>query len=609
MKKIFSAAAVASLVGLSSCTHLEVHRHLEPSDSTSGYAYMLDFTQFQVTLTRTLSSCEAGEMPAVTAEATVTPALVPDGSQLYVIDPASMISAFKTSDVLIDYKDGRLVGFNASTVDKTGDVAASVISTAGKIAMLAAVPIPVSGAQQYCSDAALAKFKVIKDNKQPIKEATANVEDAEARLAVLAAQFAAEPTEDLRKQIKALTADIKPAREALDKLTKASAAAQAWLTDKVTITWPEHSGEFHRRPGNDLGPAVVAKWFNVDVIRDAISTRPEFNPALDANDKLVVAGHDGTAARLGITVEDYGLRYPRFPAGTDFLACDASEECKSAAEPLRKAIVTRQVNRITLAQISFHLVRRGSYGSETGNAGSAKAEAGLRYRVPAAGSLYVCTFDDVCQDGTTAPLVRTDSAVAQLGSVFNIPFSSPPFASGGINLKFDDQGRLLQAGLKRESSVAAGVAGTAGAAVDQASSILSAIEKAPITEANNATKLAQARKALADAEAALVKSPQTLATEELNLLKTQQELAVARAALGPDRAKDLSKQIEIAKLEADLADLQRRQAADPNAQQEVIRAQYEAQTEMLLALRASKQAELGVIEADRALENARGTGK
>lgn len=609
MKGILPSVVVASLAGLSSCTHLQVHRYAKASDPTSGYAYMLDFTQFQVTLTRTLSSCEAGEMPVVTAEATVTSSLVPDGSQIYVIDPASMISAFKTSDVLIDYKDGRLVGFNSSTVDKTGEVAASVISAAGKIAMLAAVPIPVSGAQQFCSDAAVAKFKALKENKQPIKEATSNVEDAEARLAVLTSQFAAGPTEALRKQIKTLTGDIKTARAGLDKLTKASAAAQSWLTEKVTINWPEQSGEFHRGPGNALGPATVARWFNVTAIRDAISSVPEFNPALDADDKLVVAGHDGTAARLGTSVDEYERQYSKLPAGTDVRACSANPECKSVIESLQKAIVARQVNRITLAQISFHLARRGSYGSETGSVGPADAKAGLRYRVPAAGSLYVCTFDQACQNGTATPLVRTDGAIAQLGSVFTIPFSSPAFASGGVNVKFDDQGRLLQAGLKRETSVAAGVANTAGAAVDQASSILSALEKAPITEANNATKLAQARKALADAEAALVKSPQVLATEELNLLKTQQELAVARAALGPDRAKDLSKQIEIAKLEADLADLQRRQSADPNAQQELVRAQYEAQTEMLLALRASKQAEIGVIEADRALEQARSTGK
>lgn len=597
MRGRFAIIASSCLSILAGCTHLEVSKVEDDAAPPSGPAYMLDFTQYQVVLTRRLSKCTPGEMPVITADATVTPQLAPDGDQLYVIAYASMISAFKTSDVSAEFKEGRLVGFNASTVDKTGEVLTSVITTAGKVAMMAAVPMPMAGGTQFCTDAAVAKLQLIENSKDPIADATSNIEEGQGRLSTLTAQYAAKPTETLRRRIKKLTGDLKTARDALDKQTKAVTAAQAWLTDTTTITWPDTSKKFHSGPGTFLGPAVVEKWFRVAEMRTSLSSAATISPKLDRNDALVIGGYDGTAERLGLKEAEFTARYPDLPAGTKYSNCKSVPTCLAAWNEMTSALIEREIDRSARAGISMHIVRRGSYGSEHALKTNDDRKAGLRYRVPAAGTFYVCKFDDPCQTGTGTPISKTDSAVAQLGRVFNLPFSSPAFASGSMSAKFDDQGRLASAGLKRDSSTALGMANVAAAAADQGSALLKGIDGAEITKANNATKLAQAIKARDDAVAANTKTPQQLANEQLALLKTEQEIA----SLSPDRARELTKEIEVGKLELELAELNKKRDGDPNAGDGLIAAQYDAQTLVLNSRRARAEAELTTLRAERTL--------
>lgn len=82
-----------------------------------------------------------------------------------------------------------------------------------------------------------------------------------------------------------------------------------------------------------------------------------------------------------------------------------------------------------------YLYVRGSYGREPQLQSVAQAaDAGLRYRVPAAGTLRICRKDvgkDDCGKQVN-PVLRLDGDISQFGAVFTLPFSSPLFASGSF---------------------------------------------------------------------------------------------------------------------------------------------------------------------------------
>lgn len=610
--RLLGVTALFAGTFLSGCTHLEVNRHgPDATGPRAGYAYMLDFSQYQIELKRTLISCDADKVPEVKTEATVTPLLAPDGDQVYVIDPESMISAFKTSDIAIAYKDGRIVAFNASTVDQTGDVIASVAATAGKVVLLASgIPIPVDdgkGKSQMCKTDAVGNLALVEKNKKPIKDSTEALEEALAKLAVLTAQFATEPTEKLRAQIAYRTKAIAAAKKLLDALIKASSDAQVWLTDTRTLTWPEDSRIFHAWSAYPLSVATVDKWFKGDAIRATLKkdqTKTWEDTGADDKIHLIISGERGAAHQLGITPDVFRSRYPELDPSVDVTMCRAAvgTACGARMAQLDADLVDSAYYRAVRVPIALHLVRRGSYGSEKGSSGPSEAKAGLRYRVPAAGTFYICEANEFCGDnGTSEPISKANVAIAQLGTVFNIPFSSPAFASGSVSATFDDQGRLLTAGLKRDNSAALAAATALGATVDEAGKTIKAQKAAKLAAFTDATTLAKAKADLAVAEAALVKTPAQLATEELAAIETQQKIEAIRATLGPSQAKDLSNQIAIAKLEVDLGETQRKLADDPQADQAAVKAQYEAQTGVLNARKASLEAEAAMVEAERAL--------
>lgn len=64
---LLSISATGLLVG---CTRLEVQRHIADDPATrSGYAYMLDYTQYEIALKRTLVACNGADAPTINIEA------------------------------------------------------------------------------------------------------------------------------------------------------------------------------------------------------------------------------------------------------------------------------------------------------------------------------------------------------------------------------------------------------------------------------------------------------------------------------------------------------------------------------------------------------------
>lgn len=622
------AALVVAGSTFGGCTHLEVNRFSGEGTeaSRSGYAYMLDYTQYEVTVTRTLVACPAGEMPTIKVEANAVASLVPDGSQVYVINPDSLINAFKTSDIIVDYKDGRLVGFNATIEDKTADVIESVARTAGKIALLAGgIPVPVDGGTPAptigCSADAVAKLASKKSDTILLETATENLDKGKTLLTDLTTRYAARPTAALAMQIENQKVAVAAGQKNINALTGRITEINSWLSRSRSATWPETSSEFDSQPMLALDPATIDDWFDPVGLRVVIrETMARPRTRLDARTntrRLMNDGDSGNARRLNLTLAQFTEKYPALvDSGFDPATCVAgvsTTSCRQFAE-MKTALVPPEqlearIAETRLHEVSFHLAPRGSYGSATDGGGSQDANAGLRYRVPAASWLYVCEGAAKCAspESRNSLVLRQAGSTAQLGKVFNLPFSSPAFASGGVSITFDDQGRLLKAGLKRTNSAALAAADATGSIVDQAVVYDRAARAEELTELNSAAAIAKARKDLADAEEALVESPAETLAEELAILEATREVEDARALVGPSRSKELQNEIDLAKLELDLAEQRKKLREDPNAGQAAIRAQYDAETAILNAQKSKLEAEAAVLEADKALREARAT--
>jgi hypothetical protein len=594
------------LVAASACTRLEVNRVQAADDSASraGYAYMLDYTQFDITVTRSLVSCD-GE-PEVKIDVAAAARLVPDGEQVYTINPASLISAFKTSDISVDYKDGRLIGFNADSQDKTADFVKSVASTVGTVAKIfgtggfGAVTASqsestfkaMSGVEALkaleqsppsigCTPDALKKLKFIEDQEPVLSAANAKLAAASSDLAALTAEYAANPSVALRRRVEAKMADIDDAEAAVDALVLEMAAAAAWLRHEVTVTWPEQSGDFFSAPMLPLPTRKIDAWFKITGDLKAAETYLESQKA------------DG---KLTKAWEDFAKLSPAF----------AMPDTASVADRARVLLDAQSTGARRLAEkrVAFYLRPQGSYGAASStNAGGSKRD-GLRYRVPARAWLYVCQNDQQCWTPGVKPVGRIAATVAQMGSVFHIPFSSPAFASGGISVTLDDQGRLLKAGLKRTNAAALSAADAAGGVASEAEELAKALREAPLNDLTARTKILKARKDLQDAEEALVKSPKESLEEEVALLEAQQKLNTLRTAIGPNRATDLTDQIKVAKLELELAELQKKAADDPDADLAAVRKTYDAETAVLDARRRKAEAEAALARAQRELGGA-----
>lgn len=624
---------------LTGCTSLHVHRHnSDDADAPrAGYAYMLDYTQFDVALTRTLIECSDEKGAKIKVEATVSPSQVPDGDHVYVIDPASMISAFKTSDISIDYKDGRLIGFNATAEDKTAEVVKSLAMTAGRVAALALdVSLPTAATRAFapvlrCNADAKGRLQAVEANGKLLKGATTEVETANAELTVLLAQLAAKPSVALQRKIAAKQSAIKTAQGKVDELTKKVKADTDWLTSTTSFVWPETSKEFESAKAFALSAQKTGDWIDRNTILDVVAVkRPPDMMSPQAHPDWRVVVIDRNEGRLGLRSGAFAAAYPNLAKQDfDLRACDSGAEAPACGEltALRRKIAEGHLAEDgVVSPVSLHIVRRGSYGSVQSGDGSSDAKAGLRYRVPAAAWVYACEGMAKCWgDGATPPIAKFPTTISQLGSVFTLPFSSPLFASGNVKLTFDENGRLVTAGLKRTNAAALSAADALGAVSERATALDQAREGRELAELNreielatarnnlalaginNEAAVAAARKTLADALEGLEKSPKEQLEEELAILEAQKKVADARAALGPDRVKALTTEVAIARLEVDLADLQRKLAQDPNADQEAVKARYDAEASVINAEKSKLEAELALLEADRKLREARGS--
>ncbi len=497
-----TVVAVAAVLAGSGCTtQLKAKRIAKAGDvPVAGAPYYLPFTQFTIGITRRLTHCgpkkdENGNPLGAAIEIKVIPSITraeaPDPQRLYVIDFDSLQGALKKTNVKVQYHpNGMLKTVNAAAEDRTGPVVIGAVTTAAKIAVSAATGgmAPASGPPPLIKCAAdVTKALGIIEEKVPLLEPkAAEVTRLAGELASLTAQGQvlgrkAWPEEGQALWAKKLQA-LSAAQDGLIAIQSEVAGALSTLSvaEKSAFVWPS--------TGEDRGP-----------------TQLPVAPLTDAQIKKWGAFDEGTESKIRAAPQI-------FVSLTSTSPIARTKPCLAEAKPDKSDTECYR-----------------------------DAQAGLKYRVSAAGSLVLCmqSFDEVqCKDDqeqtckrlvcpVDAVLAGVSGPISQLGPVFTLPLKSAVFTNKSVTAVFDEQGRPQELGVV--SSAAAEEAVTTAASVTD--TVLKARESVVTTRLERLkeeTELLKAEKELAAAKKAL-ETP-TEAQEELVALQADTALLTARLA-------------------------------------------------------------------------------
>ncbi|MGE6995371.1 hypothetical protein ACQKIK_18430 [Pseudomonas sp. NPDC047961] len=111
----------------------------DPEFPVAGAPYFLTFTQFDIVVTRRVTSCwdDAGVAQLkIAVETKASGKEVRDPERHYVIDFKKLQNVFKSTDMSVEYYDtGGIKSVNVAAEDRSGEVVSSLVSSAVKIAV------------------------------------------------------------------------------------------------------------------------------------------------------------------------------------------------------------------------------------------------------------------------------------------------------------------------------------------------------------------------------------------------------------------------------------------------------------------------------------------
>lgn len=224
------------------------------------------FTRYQIDITRQVAGCGPKLKALVKAEIKATES-VPDPMQQFVVDPNSLSSPLKTSDVSFGYAtNGAVTSFNATAEDHTAQVVSNVVATAFKAVTIFGVAGAAPGApSEACSKEVLDAREQIKKQGPVVEAATTVVASLTQDLKALATKATAvggnvdkATKEAMSKKYDALAAATEDQKSKSDVLDKAMKV----VTDVQTVRFPKDGDT-----GVDVYPladAVFVRWGRLD---------------------------------------------------------------------------------------------------------------------------------------------------------------------------------------------------------------------------------------------------------------------------------------------------------------------------------------------------------
>lgn len=533
---VFSLVLSLSLTACSA--GIEVKRLTDGSPVT-GNPWNLAMTQFNVTITRHVVSCEheeengAGEKKLVkeikaSVEVIATPSAVLDEDQRYGL---SSNGWWATSDITSKLSStGISTGLNASSTDATPTIISNVVGTIGQIAIKSAIGGPLLVAGRPVCNEKLKKFvnalypmngnglKITVDKHiADLAVVTAKVTLLTAK-STLSATFKSELVNALDKQTELQLALAVKQKELSDAL--------AATTNTQSVRWPSRGSEFKTLKPYVIDDSVIEKWLPEGAVSDEVKTQLAVHFALYSQNSF------------GSTWE----------TPTDPVFANTSQ--------------------------------------------------GVPVRLPRLGKLVACVKDACLK---TLPSVGSqdtshtqfEHVVLQLGQLYTVPMAGGSFRSQEAGIVMDANGQPTE--IKVSEKVAGGVAVTA-AAKDVATQIaalqaqVSAVKLAAVNAQTNHLN-AQAALEVAQANAGVAGQTAPL-NSQIALINAQNALATARTNASTQQTSEATAQTAMLNAQAALITAQSNATAGPaigalNAQTSLMNAEA-AQLNAAVALAKAK---------------------
>lgn len=513
MKRLTTMMVALGLMAAgSACTELDVTPlTAKSSPPIEGLAYNLPFTQFELTVTRTLNRCPTIALPNLgfdTKVALVSATSQPDPTQEYGIDLTSLSSFWKTSDLKITLNNGMLQQFNASAADQTGAVVVNTVTALGTIAATVATAGVGGGPAAPACNSGVVKALAHKSAKNAAGKTLDDLlQDATDKLTVDTAAL-----KTLTGAAAAMGTRLNPASQSL-----IAAAAQAVVKDTAEVSAKQKPVAEYQKT---LTHTVTFRWPMSGEAEGAATASPYQEVALPGIELAITQWMDHLSAKKNYILSH--IRLQRVPGAETVPPVALPPKDQSTADTNAKNL-------------------------------------GLRYRIPARGQLIVCqvdppagggTYENVaasvphCDDATVPSTIPATSAsiwegmVPQLGRVQYLPYENGIFENNVLSATFNIDGTLAVAEYQEATSAGA----TASNALNQATTSIAGTAKTVATaqtaklnaeaaqlQAQNSvvsaqaaattaqqTALAQANTALANALAAQIQAQQALGAAQAN---------------------------------------------------------------------------------------------
>ncbi len=271
--RLLMAGLALALAGCSSGVKLQRVNPNDPSTAV-GVPHPLMYTRYPVTLRWQVSACQAevagggaAAQERLVFDASVElgePVVAPDPAQLFVIDPRSLSSPFKTSQLSVEYSpSGGPVALNAKIEDRTAQVIAAAGGLVTGVAKFRAVPVPLTPsstpaapAAVTCSAAVKAALKAEPDQKKKVQAANALLDAQVAELKRLSEL--ASPDEATRSALVKQQLSTGAAKQTVANEVKSYQRLLDVLRHEQIELWPSDglSAQGHYA----LPAAVVQRW-------------------------------------------------------------------------------------------------------------------------------------------------------------------------------------------------------------------------------------------------------------------------------------------------------------------------------------------------------------
>jgi hypothetical protein len=531
MRSLVRAAIISLAVAAFGCTSLEVTK-LESGTpgAPDQWTYSLPFEQFNVTATRTLVGCKSGgPLPVVEIKISATGSVQPDPDQTYEIDPQSLTSWTKISDLKVTWFPNPAAAIPAgASSNTTGAPTPAPTGGSPPVPALATSPSPGYTAmiQQVNGSAQDRTGQIITNTISALSTiATTIASGGVGGPAAAAAICQVDPSlQKLLDQKKGLDDAL---QAATDKLNTATARL------KMLTTLASAAGT-----RLDAGTAALLVGANKGVI-DATAAQTKAAAAVTKNQDGLTQTNTFTWPLSGETTA--GANQILIPGGLD--AITKFKLTTVAITPATAPAMARELSA------SLRIERLLATASAPPDAAETSSLSGLRYRSPVPGLLIVCmatppappaqrTFIEAttptgggaaCGAAARGDYMATDPSqiwagpVPQLGALKTLPYSNGPFQNNMVAVTFNQDGSLASAERQEVTSRGETITATLASAAMAAAAGAKGVVTGP-------TDLLQAKVLQLTAQNNLITQQSNLSTaQQIGLLQANTALLNAQA--------------------------------------------------------------------------------